>query len=248
MFCFITRKHRNKNDCLYTLFVRPLSSENKLLEIIYSFFEPSNLNHLRIVIEDIFSQIQSEKHTHFDEKKYSFLKKIVETIIALGTSHILNNYKQNTFHHLNVYLDLVISTTKHPSLVVSSISQPFWIALLKSSLNKEEAVVSILPCLLDTASNRLIRYENAQQTFLKNSIEMKFLNHDIENVSEIHVFCGNYRRFMVDLIRIIFSIPTKDCLSYAQQHVEKFFKTYSSFINNNQTTSKKKTPDYLFYD
>ncbi|KAG5513543.1 hypothetical protein PMAC_000975 [Pneumocystis sp. 'macacae'] len=238
------------SDCLHALFVRPLSFEDKLLKVIHSFFEPNNLNHLRSVIEDIFSQVQYDNHIHFDEKKYSFLKKIVETIVALGTSHILNSQKKNTFYHLDIYLDIVIFTTKHPSLIVSFISLPFWIALLKSSLNKEQAVISILPYLLDTASSRLIRvwYENAQETFLKNSIEIKFLNYDIESVSEIHVFCGNYRRFMIDLIQIIFSIPTKDCLSYAQQHIEEFFVAHSNFINNNQTTSKKKTPDYFFYD
>ncbi|KAG5439896.1 hypothetical protein PCANB_000178 [Pneumocystis canis] len=238
------------SECLYTLFIRSLSPEDELLEIIYTFFEPNNLNHLHIVIQEIFYQVQLNDLDHFDEKKYIFLKKIVETIVALGNFHVLNHQKYNVPAHLNVYLDLVIFTTKHPSLIVSSISQPFWIALLKSPLNKENAVISILPHLLDIISNRLIRYENAQQTSLKDSMEIKFLNYDIETIPEMHMFCGNYRRLMVDLIQIIFSIPTKECISYAQQHVEEFFRICSNFITNNQiiTFSKKKTQDYLFYD
>ncbi|KAG4305840.1 hypothetical protein PORY_000750 [Pneumocystis oryctolagi] len=214
------------SDCLHTLFIRPLSAEDKLLEVIHTFFEPNNLNYLRILMEDISSQIQHNDYNNFDEKKYTFLKKIVETIIALGTSHILNNNKKDTFCHLNIYLDLVIFITKHPSLIVSSISLPFWITLLKSHLNKENATISILPHLLDVISNRLIRYENAQ-ILLKNSPEIKFLNHDIETVQEMH---------------------TRDCLSYAQQHIKVFFETCSDLISDDQTVSSKKKTNYLFYD
>ncbi|QSL64729.1 hypothetical protein MERGE_002031 [Pneumocystis wakefieldiae] len=235
------------SQCLHTLFTRPLLPDDELLEIVNTFFEFDNLNHLRIIAEEIFFQVQYNDYNDFDEKKYSFLKKIVETIVSLGTFHILNHRKSNTLLHLNIYLDLVLFTTRHPSLVVSSISQPFWIALLKSPLNKENTVISILPRLLDLISNRLIRYENAQ-IILKDSIEMKFLNHDIETTSEIHIFCENYRRHMVDLVRIIFSIPTKDCLLYAQQHIEKFFKKFPDFMTNEIVFHKKRTLDYHFYD
>ncbi|KTW29252.1 hypothetical protein T552_01207 [Pneumocystis carinii B80] len=235
------------SDCLHALFIRPLLPDDKLSEIVYTFFEPDNLNHLRIITEEIFSQVQYNGYNDFDEKKYSFLKKIVETIVALGTFHIINYKRSNTLVYFNIYLDFVLFTTKHPSLIVSSISQPFWIALLKSPLNKENTVISILPRLLDLISSRLIRYENAQ-TVLKDSIEIKFLNHDIETTSEIHIFCENYRRFMVDLIRIIFSMPTKDCLLYAQQHIEKFFKKCPDFMTDQIFFHKKKTLDYHFYD
>ncbi|EMR11746.1 hypothetical protein PNEG_00180 [Pneumocystis murina B123] len=235
------------SDCLHALFIRPLLPDDELLEIVYTFFEPDNLNHLRIITEEIFSQVQYNDYNDFDEKKYSFLKKIVETIVALGTFHILNHRKSNTLLYLNIYLDLVLFTARHPSLIVSSISQSFWIALLKSPLNKENAVISILPRLLDLISNRLIRYENAQ-IILKDSIEIKFLNHDIETTSEIHIFCENYRRHMVDLVQIIFSMPTKNCLLYAQQHIEKFLKKCPDFMTDQIVFHKKKTLDYHFYD
>jgi len=105
------------------------------------------------------------------------------------------------------YLEFLIRVLQHNSLVVSIPILYIWTKLLAVPLlAKSDLFSPYIGPLLETCTNRLIRYEalpaeSEDPTFV-------FLNEDFDTMPERHAFVGNYRRFCTDVIeRIVRKSP-----------------------------------------
>ncbi len=100
------------------------------------------------------------------------------------------------------FLQLLLEILRSQSLVVSIPILNSWATLLSSdTIGDSDAVSPLVGSLLETCSQRLLRYEalpedSVDPTFL-------FLSEDIDTIPERHAFLGNYRRYCVEVVETI---------------------------------------------
>lgn len=113
----------------------------------------------------------------------------------------------------------MVGVIQHQSLIVSIPVLHAWVKLLKSQHTSQlEALWSVIGPLLDTASQRIIRYELLPDDSDEPSIV--FLNEDIDTIPERHAFLGNYRRFCFQIIEIIAQKKPKEAISHILSQVD----------------------------
>lgn len=213
-------------DCLHVLFTRSFSNDEDFQAIVGAVFLPSGIQTL--------SQVYSSLHVSpddIDDKAYVLLKKLVEMIIGLGEYlNAKTNLPENA--DLGGYLALVLRTTMHPSLVVSGFSLQFWCSVLRiDNLIGKQKVLELLPNLLDVASKRCLRYEDVEEEHESR----KFLDLDFDSTPEIHVFLGNYRRFIEDIVRLVVCLMPLDAIGWLKARMEEFFSSELGWQSLNST-------------
>lgn len=213
-------------DCLYILLTRPLHSKDPMSGPIATLFEPAALSTISQVWQEAAANLKFDKHgTLNDDEVYTMLKKLSETIIALACSKLGFTHEQqpNDVDLANV-LDLVMLTWKHPSLVISGMSNSFWCSLLRDQeLCTHAHVTERLPALLSDAAQRFIKFEEAKLDMMVNSDLQRYLDADIESSAEMSAFCGNYRRFVFDIVRMIVFLRPADACTWIRQNVRDYF-------------------------
>ena len=113
----------------------------------------------------------------------------------------------------------MVGVIQHQSLIVSIPVLHAWVKILKSQhAGNLEAVWSVIGPLLDTASQRIIRYELLPEDLYEPSIV--FLNEDIDTIPELHAFLGNYRRFCFQIIEIVALRKPKEAISHILPQVD----------------------------
>ena len=112
---------------------------------------------------------------------------------------------------LDGFVDLLMSVMKNDSLQVSIPALHLWVKFMHVEVISEAAAVQrIIPSLLETCSQRLIRYEALPRDSSHPSII--FLNEDIETVPERHAFLGNYARFCNQIVERVVQQQPIDAL------------------------------------
>jgi exportin-5 len=113
----------------------------------------------------------------------------------------------------------MIGVSQHQSLVVSIPVLHAWAKILKSQhTGNLEATWSVIGPLLDTASQRIIRYELMPED--SNEPSIVFINEDIDTIPERHAFLGNYRRFCYQIIEIVAQRKPKEAISHILSQVD----------------------------
>lgn len=113
----------------------------------------------------------------------------------------------------------MVGVIQHKSLVVSIPVLHAWVKLLKSQhTNNLESVWAVIGPLLDTASQRILRYELLPEDSDEPSIV--FLNEDIDTIPERHAFLGNYRRFCFQIIEIVAQRKPREAISHILSQVD----------------------------
>ncbi len=113
----------------------------------------------------------------------------------------------------------MVEVIQHQSLIVSIPVLHAWVKILKSQhAGNLEAVWWVIGPLLDTASQRIIRYELFPEDSDEPSIV--FLNEDIDTIPERHAFLGNYRRFCFQVIEIVAQRKPREAISHILSQVD----------------------------
>lgn len=100
---------------------------------------------------------------------------------------------------------------KNDSLQVSIPALHVWVKFLNSdAIAKASAIQNMFPTLLETCSQRLIRYESLPND--SNHPSILFLNEDIETMPERHAFLGNYSRFCNQVVERVVQQQPIDAL------------------------------------
>ncbi|BFZ56722.1 karyopherin [Savitreella phatthalungensis] len=213
-------------DCLYILLTRPLHPKDELLGPIHTLFEPAALQAISHVWQKSASQLHFDEYgTLSDDELYTMLKKLSETVIALACFKFGSSEGKSIPEiDLAPLLDLVMLTWEHASLVISGMSNSFWCSLLRDEkMSEHPHVLERLPKLLSEASSRFLRFEDAKQEMLRGSDVQRYLDVDIESAQEVHAFCGNYRRFVFDIVRMIVYKRPIDAIEWIRANVRDFF-------------------------
>ena len=113
-------------------------------------------------------------------------------------------FSLESVHGLNlpVFFHLMISVIQHQSLSVSIPVLHVWSKLLASErIGSSELVTGLMPPLLETCTQRLVRWEALPED--SGGPTVAFLYEDIDTIPERHAFVGNYRRYCSSVIETI---------------------------------------------
>lgn len=204
-------------DCLHVLFTRTFNNDSDFQAVIGAVFLPEGMQTLSQVYNSITVDIDN-----FDDKAYILSKKMVEMIVGLGEYLNLSKNRLPAEADLAQYLSLVLDTTRHPSLVISGMSLQFWCSVLRvEKLNGKDEIEKLLPQLLELAAERCIKFEDVSE----DHISRQFLSIDFDTTPDTHVFLGNYRRFMEDIVRLIVCRLPADSMAWLENRMDMFFSS-----------------------
>ena len=129
----------------------------------------------------------------------------------IGSLLIHRSSTPSSHGDLSGFLSLLLDVAKNPSLQVSIPAVHLWAKMLAvDSISKSQAVQGLIGDVLETCSQRLVRYEVFPTDSSNPSI--LFLNEDIETTPERHAFLGNYSRFCNQIVELIVEQQPIDAL------------------------------------
>ncbi|KAL7667128.1 Exportin-5 C-terminal domain-containing protein [[Candida] zeylanoides] len=209
-------------DCLHILFTRSYSNEEDFKFFIGSIYSTEGISKLTEFYESL--KIDPDD---IDEQVYSLLKKTVEMIVSLseylntsggGKSSRISWEDENV--DINNYLKLVLTTTNHPSLILSGLSLHMWVTILRfDELSSKPPMLDMLMNLLEVAANHIINYNLCDE----NHISKKYLNVDFDSSPDANSFLSNYKRFIEDIVRITICKKPESGLTWLENRLENFF-------------------------
>lgn len=230
-------------DCLHILFTRNYSDSEDFEFFIGSIFTNDGINKLEEFYESLVIDIND-----FDEQLYSLLKKTVELIVSLSEYLNISLPFKNKIDweksDINNYLKLVLSTTNHPSLIISGLSLQMWVTILRfDELSSKLNIDNILMDLLEITANRTINYSLITD---EEDISKQYLEIDFDSSSDSSSFLTNYKKFNEDIVRIAVCKKPEDGLMWLENRLQNFF---SSDIGRNCISKynlDEKSPEFNF--
>lgn len=206
-------------DCLHILFTRSYSDAQDFEFFIGSIYTTEGITKL-----SQFYQLLEIDPDDVDEQAYALLKKTVEMIVSLSEYLNISLPSKSRIDwnkaDVSLYLQLVLATTNHPSLIISGLSLQMWVTTLRfDELSSKEPIVNILMSLLEVSANRIINYT----TVGEENVSKKFLELDFDSALDSASFLSNYRKFNEDIVRITVCKRPEDGLKWLEARLESFF-------------------------
>lgn len=226
-------------DCLHILFTRSYPNEEDFDFFIGSIFTTEGITKLN----EFYLSLQLDPDD-IDERVYSLLKKTVEMIVSISEYLNISSRNHITWENADVstYLSLVLSTTAHPSLIISGLSLQMWVTILRfDELSAKEPIQKILLDLLEIAANRTINF-----TYDDEHISKKFLDVDFDSAPDANSFLQNYRKFNEDIVRITICKKPEEGLTWLENRLQTFFSSElgSKCINDYNLPEKSAALNY----
>lgn len=229
-------------DCLHILFTRNYSNEDDFEFFIGSIYTTEGINKL-----SQFYQSLEINPDDVDEQVYSLLKKTVEMIVSLSEYLNVSLASKNKISwekaDVETYLNLVLTTTNHPSLIISGLSLQMWVTILRfDELSSRAPIQKILLDLLEIAANRTINYS----TIDDENISKKFLDVDFDSTPDSNSFLSNYKKFNEDIVRITICKKPEGGLMWLENRLQSFFSSPlgNSCINDYKLDEKSDALNY----
>ncbi|KAF2144374.1 uncharacterized protein K452DRAFT_295830 [Aplosporella prunicola CBS 121167] len=198
-------------EALFAIYNRSNFLEQDFVDIVCPMYGTEIVNLLR----EIYKWTASDMDINdMDEPKYTLSKKLSEVLGSLASFAESKPTLIPESSDLPGFFSLLFEVMGHPSLTVSIPILHAWTKLLRARVIRDsQAVIQLVPALLELCSQRLVRYEalpddSEDPTFL-------LLNEDIDTVPERHAFLGNYRRYCVDIVEVVVRKMPMD----AMQHI-----------------------------
>ena len=146
---------------------------------------------------------RTAQSTKDDDACHTLQKKMSE-VLSLLADAISQHPKLIEHADLDVpaFFDLMIYVLQSRSLVVSIPVLHSWSKMMAVQDNAIiDMVLRALGTLIQTCSERLLRYENLPSD--SDDEVIRFLDEDFDTVPERHAFLGNYRRYCTSIIQAI---------------------------------------------
>ena len=204
-------------ECFDSLYNKPYSNVEDNEWLVNSIFNDKSYE----LLFETFKYINLDPDD-IDDDDYILLKKTVEFIMILSEYITSKNSIKTKNRDLTNFYKLVLETTKHEALYISSISLQFWgIMLRNDDLSDMPDFQSIDLELLEIASNKLVNYNDLDPE----STPLKYLSHEFDNDSDKHSFLSEFRKLNDDVVRIIVCKMPKDSLVWLADRLNNFFSS-----------------------
>jgi exportin-5 len=203
-------------EALHALYSRSNYNVEEFQPLVYFMYQTDHLVLLRQVYE--WSVVSAR---NLDETRYAISKRLSELM-----SYVAGFLEEKAFNlqgasgiNLPLFLDFLVAIFRHESLTVSiPILHSFSRLLASEKLGNVELSSSLLAPLLETCTQRLVRWESLPEG--SDDPTMMFLNEDIDTIPERHAFVGNYRRYCSSVIEIIVQKLPHDAIPHILSGVD----------------------------
>lgn len=229
-------------DCLHILFTRNYHNEEDFQFFIGSIYTSEGIRKLSQFYESL--EIDPDD---VDEQVYSLLKKTVEMIVSLSEYLNTTTSQRNKISwekaDVDNYLKLVLTTTSHPSLIISGLSLQMWVTILRfDELSSKEPMLKILLDLLEVSANRTISYNLVDD----DHISKKFLDVDFDSTPDANSFLLNYKKFNEDIVRITICKKPEGGLTWLENRLQAFFSSELGSICINSAKLAEKSDAFNY--
>nr|POE96959.1 protein msn5 [Quercus suber] len=160
-----------------------------------------------------------------DEANHTLQKKLSEvlSLLADAITHCPRLATKDDLHDtldLPAFFDLLLTVLQQKSLIVSIPVLHSWSKLMSVEDGTIiDLVLQALGVLIQTCSDRLIRYENVPED--TNDEIVEFLKEDFDTIPERHAFLGNYRRYCVTIIQAIARSRPMEALQHVLEQMQR---------------------------
>ncbi|KAF6219395.1 hypothetical protein HO133_005221 [Letharia lupina] len=202
-------------DSLYSLYNRSRFSENDFRDLVGPMFQDETIYLLKQLYEWLIVD-----PTDIDEAKYLLLKRFSEMVFNIG--RLLEESPSFVPEGSNWggFFDILLNVMKNQSLHVSIPALHLWVKLLSSDkIGNSPAIMALVSDLLETCSQRLVRFEDLPVDSSNPSIV--FLNEDVDTMPERHAFLGNYARFCNQIVELVVQKQPIDALYHILGQADK---------------------------
>lgn len=183
-----------------------------------------------------------------DDEKYTLQKKMAELLSVLADAVAQHHSIVDNTVDLPALYNFLLVVLQSKSLTVSIPALHSWTKQLAVQENDiVDLVLAALPSLLQTCSERLIRYEALSED--TDDLTLQFLGDDFDTVPERHAFLGNYRRYCNTVIQSIARSKPIDALSHVLGEMQSMLENGSYTISkglNPASYSKTSLPSLKF--
>lgn len=229
-------------DCLHILFTRTYGNAEDFEFFIGSIFTSEGVAKLAE-----FQRSLTIDPDDLCEATYTLLKKTVEMIVSLSEylNILLPSKSRVDWEKADVsgYLNLVLTTTSHPSPIISGLSLQMWVTTLRfDELSSKPEVSNILIELLQIAADRTIDYNSLSEEH----VSKKYLEIDFDSVPESISFLNNYKKFNEDIVRITICKKPEEGMQWLEKRLQDFFSSSvgSQCISNAYLDEKSEPFNY----
>ncbi|OBA24521.1 hypothetical protein METBIDRAFT_134721 [Metschnikowia bicuspidata var. bicuspidata NRRL YB-4993] len=229
-------------DCLHILFTRSYNDAEDFEFFIGSIFTREGIEKL----SNFYISLVVDPD-NLDEQAYALLKKTVEMIVSLSEylqvllpakSRI--NWDKSS---VDLYLQLVLNTTKHPSPIISGLSLQMWVTTLRvDELSSKPQVVQLLMDLLEISADRIIDYLALDEEVPSR----KFLDLDFDSAADSAPFLANYKKFHEDIVRITVCKKPEEGMEWLERRLEAFFSSPLGNLCITQPKLEEKSEAYNY--
>lgn len=213
-------------DCLHILYTRSYNNASDFDFFIGSMFTTEGITKL-----SQFYQSLDINPDDIDEQLYSLVKKTVEMIVSLSEYLNISSKSKVSWEDSDVdgYLKLVLSTTNHPSLIISGLSLQMWVTILRyDELSSRAPIINVLPELLEVCANRTMNYA------FEEGVTKSYLEVDFDSASDSMSFLSNYKKFNEDIVRISICKKPEEGLIWLENRLQSFFSSELGALCINQ--------------
>eukprot|EP01133_Synstelium_polycarpum_P002453 gene2453-2789_t len=153
------------------------------------------------------------------EKDYSFHKRVAQTLTILGTTHLSIYVKEPLPNNYNTYLQLMLQMVAHPSVLLTSLSMPFWAAFLKNQeILKMPHIEALFKELLQTSQVKILKIGEPTDA-PEPSVQAKYSNIDFGTSREWSQFFATIRNRFIDLVKSMTGIRPDLVFQFSTQKV-----------------------------
>ncbi|KAI7071700.1 nuclear import and export protein Msn5 [Hortaea werneckii] len=236
-------------ETLHALLARPYNAHwhDSWLEIVVQAMRADRL----ALIKNAFEQSASQPGE--DDAKYTLQKKMSEVLSVLSDNIAYHPTDLVTGNKLDLplFFDLLLQVLQSKSLVVSIPVLHSWSKLLSCEEGSViDLVFQALGPLVQTCSERLLRYENLPSSIAEEDTVCLFLDEDFDTIPERHAFLGNYRRYCTNIIQTIARSRPLDALQHVLSQMSDLLTTgtYSGGRGFNSENYSKSSFSVLRFD
>ncbi|KAF8461021.1 armadillo-type protein [Kalaharituber pfeilii] len=202
-------------ECLHTLFTRPFMADEDFEAIVGPMYNANIVS----LLSEIYNWRPVDAND-IDEERYMFLKRFSEMIANLGSAIEERWEVVYKTADLPGFMKLLFEIARHESLAVSIPVMTTWVRIMrKETLSESEAVMPLIPGLLELCTARLIHYESLPENA---NASLLFLNEDLDTIPERHAFLGNYRRFCSSIVESMVRKRPMDAFAFILSRVDAF--------------------------
>ncbi|GIY22636.1 exportin-5 [Caerostris darwini] len=150
----------------------------------------------------------------YNQDNYLFFKTLLQCFLALGTnlSSCMTQFDIEAPTNFSLYLNCVISFTRHPSVVLSQIAQNIWMNILRSPiLSVDPLVQSFVPVIFKHGIEKLIKCGYPSQN---DCLSCKFSQIEFDSDEDFEKALYRCRSDVIENFKLICKIQPKAAFQF----------------------------------